>query len=320
MNIFGQAVIRGKKWDFSGLPRLFSMDYEAHRALLGEREFLLIEPNESVKPLQMQKLSDLAEEKTGLPVVFYIPGAQAVQRERLVQRNIAWFCRDELFSIPFLGVAARPDVRTADVRTRLTPRSLHILTHLIDGRWENLSTTEIAEKLGVRVSSVVNNFREIEAVFPGSIGRIGRKRYLRFPEELTREEMLDRLIERGETPVRRVRYLRDVDPRLREQTIRSGMSVLADETDIADDPFPTCAAEKSSYERYLTHAVETSADDEPELRLEEWLFSPHNDEGKLNQVALHLSLATGNREKQDERVAQALDVLRRRMRDRDARN
>lgn len=63
MNIFGQAVIRGKKWDFSGLPRLFSMDYEAHRALLGEREFLLIEPNESVKPLQMQKLSDLAEEK-----------------------------------------------------------------------------------------------------------------------------------------------------------------------------------------------------------------------------------------------------------------
>ena len=313
--IFNMKVRVAGDADLRGYPIAYTSAYRCLDASIGGVPCIVVEPNGDVKPLQASKMAERIEAGEGRPCVLFSPKITAYQRRGLSERGVAWMSSEDTFHIPFLAAACKPARQRMGDGQALSAGAQQIAVNVLDGTWDGLTSTQIAEAMGKSLSSVSGYLAELSAIEPGMVGSRGRTRFAVSPLSADgRRELMDRLEPHLSSPVRKRTFLAlgPEGEKLFRRLPLSGVSALSRRTMIADDPWETRAAaasDKETIARLLSRSERVTRNDSPDALLETWLYDPREDDG----VSLYLDVRDLAAGENDERLDQAVDDLKRAM-------
>ncbi len=187
-----------------------------------------------------------------------------------------------------------------------------IAVHIIDGSWNGVTSTQLAELMGKSLSSVSGYLAELSSVDPSLVGSRGRTRFLVSPQgALARKELLEKLEVLLSSPVRKRLFLvlNDTGCSIFKGFVLSGVSALSKRTMLADDPWETravAASDKEIVERLLSEAEQVTRYDSPDALLELWGYEPREDDA----VSLYLDVKSLAAAEHDDRLDAAVEDLK----------
>ena len=311
-SIFGLPLVDEGPYDFPRLPILYRASYEGRYTRIGSVPCIVVTPKSQLKLLQVEKLCQIVSESESLPVLVHAQGATAYQRKAMTEHGIAWISTPNTFSIPFLAVSCNErELRDRTAKT-LTANAQKVAVGAIGGALMGMTTTQIADLLGVSLSSASNYFLELEAVCNGIVGSRGRTRFLQMPVGMTKESLFDTLRPYMSSPVQKRMYVKAIDRDLVsfEALPISGMSALSLRTNLADDPWRTRALFRGNVQDRFPFLEVVGEHDQPDVLVELWRYEPWIENNTVDEISLLLDLEEYDG-MGDERLDEAVELLRR---------
>lgn len=311
-SIFGLRVRNEGTYDFSGLPQLFRSSYEGQLARIGDVPCVIATPRGQLRPLQAEKLCQSIRERESLPCLIHAEGATAYQRRAMTERGIAWIFSENTFSIPFLAASCNARELLRRSAGPLSANAQRVAVGAIGGPLMGMTTSELAETLGMSLSSAGNYLAELDAACHGLVGSRGRARFLQVPDGMTREGLYDELRPYMSSPVRERIFLKvaQSDAGAMGSLPLSGMSALSMRTMIADDPWRTLALFGGDVDEMFPHSTVVGEHDQPDALVEVWRYAPWQESRMVDAVSLLLDLEELDAA-EDERLEDAIAALRR---------
>lgn len=311
--LFGLAVDRGERYSLAQYPLFYAGMFDAFRAEIGGIPSMMLDIKGDVKLAPLLKAVDRIQRDTALPCIVASPFLTAYQKRRLSEERIAWLASEDVFHIPFLGMAASRTPRVCERRALSAP-AFRLLAGYLAGEFDSMTTQQVARAIGKSLASTHNYFAELNSLFPGLVGSRGRARFL---EPSMRHAIAKSIFRGGDLsflpPAPEKRYLKtSIETSVLLQTgfKRSGLTALAGATMIADDPWPTLAIGKRALRStpLMAESLEVTPYDEPDLLVEVWPYEFDDREGD-SLLPLEVFLSLKDEAEADERVAAALETM-----------
>ena len=343
LTIFGLPVSIACEVSFPALPFALTSQLSFYQGSIGDVPCVLAFPSNQmpssldnikkkkgatakpIRPAQIEKLSAKVERESKMSLIFFCKNLSLPKRRDLTQRGVSWAQDSQNFSIPFLAVSCTKQRKLLELN-QLSASAAFIAVRLINKDWTNKSTSEVAKLMNKTVASVGNYFNEIEAVEPLLIERKGRARILSDGDK-TSEELFDLFLPYMPMCAAKRHYYKACNKKALEQDISlpiSGISALAANSNLSDDPWKTYAACSSlTKHREMLDKIESAyelveLEDEPDILIEMWQRVPLVKNQQVNSIDTEMVFGTDllidciqiNENEDDERVAQAIDIYK----------
>lgn len=242
------------------------------------------------------------------PVILLLDHAPAAIRRQLVERRIGFLAPGSQLYIPevLLDWRERGTRAARDPGERIAPTAqLVLLAALLGETLDDSNLTELAERFQVAIMSMTRAVDELETVRLAKARYVGRQRRLHLL--VGGQELWDRVKEKLQSPVRKVRLVRG--PLDDAVAPRAGESALAHYTMLAGPRVARRAIAAANWKPLAARLDDPAATafDEDRTELETWSYDPTvlARNGVVDPLSLYLSL----RDEPDERVAQAAEQL-----------
>lgn len=314
-DLFGVPIRRGENRSLSQHPALYASMFDAQDAYIGDQPCIMLYVKGDVRLRPLMKAVDRLRMDTDTPCIVVAPQLSVYQRSRLSEEGIAWLSSSETFHIPFLGMASTRKPKLYS-RSAMGSRAFHLLAEYLTGRFDEMSTQQVAKAIGKSLSSTNDYFIELNSFFPGIVGSEGRKKFL---QPAMRSEVLDEMVF-GEglslsfSGPQKKYYRLDFDPNdLMDMGFkRAGLTALSDSTMIGDNPWLTLAIGKRAFRdsTLLKSAIEVSPEDDPNLLVEVWPYELSDREGE-GVLPLEIWLSLRENAQYDDRIADSLEQMMR---------
>ena len=301
-----------EKKSFSSLSLIMRQRYQIYAAkIFGRSWFMALESADwdSCSPGEYRKhfeqISLVAETNS---IVFVLPFLSSTTRNRMVQMNIPFVIPGVQIFLPLCMINLQeiggplPSVKGGCL---IPAAQVLLLSQLLKGDIENLSTKEIAEKLGYSTASISNACAQLRKNNLCVSYRKGKEALLDFSRDTY--NTWTRALPLLKSPVKGRFLIKRGDNGLKAK--QAGISALAHRSNLADDELPTLALARREVDYGLTQGwFEKSADRyEADAVIESWRYDPIliSEDESVDPLSLYLSL----RDNPDERVQSELNSM-----------
>ncbi len=244
-------------------------------------------------------------------VVLLLEHVPATVRRQMVERGIGFLTPGAQLYVPeaLLELRERSNRAVPEPGDQITPTTqLVLLAILLGEQLDDTNLTELGERFHVAIMSLSRALNEMETLQITKTRRVGRQRRLQLL--LRGQELWDRVKDRLQSPVRKVRTVRTISGILGDQLApRAGESALAQYTMLAAPRVERRAIAAVRWKQVAHHLEDlaVTAFEEDRTELETWSYDPSAlaRDGAVDRLSLYLSI----RHDPDERVAQAAEQL-----------
>jgi hypothetical protein len=221
------------------LPIAFRGRYTFYKVETNGLSWIAIQPKNDVGLVMLRKDRAKIEKVAGLNCAIFLNATTFYIKERLVDEGIPFVLNGKQVYLPFIGYLLsnenERDIAPVHLISYLTQRLIFVAIY---EKWENVTVSEAAAKLGVTKMSVSRCFDEIEYLNVDILGMKGKSRAITVPTDIRKlwKDMQDVL----RNPVV-ARYELQEDIQLER---KSGISALCEYSLLSDNEYPTYAITK----------------------------------------------------------------------------
>ena len=221
------------------LPLAFRGRYIFYKVETNGLSWIAIQPKNEVGLVTLRKDRAKVEKVAGLNCAIFLNATTFYIKEKLIEEGVPFVLDGKQVYLPFIGYllsnANERDLAPVHLISFLTQRL--IFTAMYE-KWENITVSDAAEKLGVTKMSVSRCYDEIEYLNVDILGMKGKSRVITIPSDIKKlwNDMQDIL----RNPVI-ARYELSEDIKLEK---KAGISALCEYSLLSDNEYPTYAITK----------------------------------------------------------------------------
>jgi len=279
------------------LPLAYKGRYSFYRVETNGNLWIAIRPKNDVSLVMLRKDRAKIEKVAGLNCAIFFDSTSFYIKEKLVEEGIPFVLKEKQVYLPFIGLLLssenKRDIAPVHLISFLTQR---IILIAIYEKWENVTVSEAAVKLGVTKMSVSRCFDEIEYLSIDILGTKGKSRVITIPAD--KKKLWDEIQGILRNPVI-ARYELAENIQLEK---KAGVSALCEYSLLSDNAYPTYAITKKEIAEIGIKKMKQVHPGEEIgcVVLELGYFVDFENKGAEDPLSVALSIT--EREKQDERI------------------
>lgn len=304
--------VKAEKWGQNRKLTIFLNDlYLFYKTNILDAPCLLMvakDENEQT-PATVKKHISIVQNNWNGEVIYIHPKVTAFNRKRLIEQKVPFVIPGNQLYLPFLGIDLREHYRQIrESRQRFSPSTQAVILYTLNSSIEQqLTPSNLAERLDYSVMTLSRAFDEIESADLGKVVINGRERLLSF--ELSKSELWEKALEYLVNPVKKRIWVILND--YLNNGITAGLSALAVYSNLAQPSVPVYATTKEEINK-MNKEGKIICQFQKELHsteIEVWSYSPKlfAKNNTVDKYSLFLSL----RDNKDERVQMALEQMMR---------
>jgi hypothetical protein len=293
------------------LPLFLSKRYMLRRSRLFDKEWLLaieVEAWDTGTPKEYRKQLDMIAASTGETIVLVLGAATSTLRNRLVRMSIPFVVPGTQLFLPLTAISLTERYPGKDRISGkcLTPTAqLLLLYQILRGELHDLSSKDIAAKLGCSAMMITKARGELESRGICTVERLGKETRICFAGN--GRALWDVALPSLTSPVVKTRWVQwDAQP---AEARRAGLTALSDLTLISDDRLPTYALHRATFTKLLETGElrEWPDSDGAHAAIQCWSYNPAllSDAPHVDPLSIYLDL----RDTHDVRVQGELDSM-----------
>lgn len=235
-----------------GLPLFVRKEYEIRHFILNDIPVLFIRPLDKITVSALAKQRSTIETATGLRCVLFDEGLSRYRRDRLIELGIPFYFGSGSIYLPFMGIslgkektAVLPDINV------FTPVTQKMVLTSIYGKWERLSTAEVADAMKFSRPTAARCLLELQALELPLVKMDGKTKY--FSNKMTVRETYSVCERYFQSPVAREIFLESVP---KDVHCYGGISTVAAYSMLADNEYPTYAVTKREWQNMEAKPVD----------------------------------------------------------------
>lgn len=279
--------------------------YEFYKFSLFEQPCLLMVSKESaeITPGLISKHYKQVQINCDGFIIYAQLGLSSYNRKRLVEHDIPFIIPGNQMYLPHLGIDLREHFRKLHSKKdkAFSPAAQAVVTYaLVRQTNENLTSSQLAEKLGYTLMTINRVFAELKAAQIGEFFQEGRERCWTFSNKRTLWKKVAPFLR---NPVKKRIWLKNHQPK-----IVAGLTALSHFSLLAPPLLPVFATSITQWKTWKQLGVkELPSTDSADVELEIWHYDPDlfAKDGIADPFSLYLSLQAN----QDERIESALEKL-----------
>ena len=298
------VVINETEYLNDKLPLAFRGRYIFYKVKTNGLPWIAIQPKSEVSLVMLRKDHVRIEKASGLNCTVFLKKTTFYIKEKLMEEGIPFVIEGKQIYLPFIGylLSDRSEREIAPVHliSYLTQR---MIFGAIYERWENVTVSKAAVRLGVTKMSVSRCFDEIEYLNVDILGMKGKSRVITVPPDI--RKLWDSMQSVWRNPVIARYELKD-DIKLEK---RAGISALCEYSLLSDNKYPTYAITKKEItESGIKKMKQVHSGEEIGcIVLELGYFIDFENRALEDPLSVALSLTEA--EKQDERVSISINEM-----------
>lgn len=279
------------------LPLAFRGRYSYYKVETSGLLWIAIKPKNYVPLVTLRKDRAKIERVAGLNCAIFLDSATFYIKEKLVEEGIPFVLNKKQVYLPFIGLLLsndnKRDILPVHLISFLTQKIIFVAIY---GRWENVTVSEAAAKLGVTKMSVSRCFDEIEYLNVDILGMRGKSRVITVPSDIKKLWSDMQSILRNPV-IARYELIEDIQLKK-----KAGISALCEYTLLSDNEYPIYAVTKKEIvETGIKKMKQVHSGEEIGcVVLELGYFVDFDNRGLEDPFSIALSLTKS--EKQDERI------------------
>ncbi|MBX3032497.1 MAG: hypothetical protein KF865_01135 [Bdellovibrionaceae bacterium] len=282
------------------IPPAYQGIYAFEELNMRKQPFLLIKVKDrNLGPKDFKKHGRRLKESIDHPQVWYLKELHAHKVRRMIENELNFILEDKQIHLPVLHVSL--SMASEKVRTvrKISGLGINLLIReILKGDLSGKSKVEIA---GIFKSSKMTMGRAIEPLLSAGLceeNKVGVAKLIRFKP---RTELWRHLQKNVHSPVKEAVFL----PMAPKKLPYSGITALARQSMLAEDPIPTFAIERKEFNKKYKNA-ELALEDEALTKVELWDRPVTLDhDSNINVIDLYLIL----RDSSDDRVQTEMGKL-----------
>lgn len=285
------------------VPNFIYARYRIQRVTLDGKDAVFLYPKTELDPVSaIKKHMDKIQKTEEAPIVLVLKQLTYRQKEYFLRDHIPFIVEGKQIYLPFFAVylQERCDAEKQTAEVMLPSAQLLLLYYIYHGCGE-LLTSETSQKLGFTPTSISRASKQLESMGLIRMKKKGVQKIV-FSGK-TPEELFSAAKDFLRSPVKRTIYVPKSE--IKEKLLVSGYSALS-EYSMINPPAVSCFA-ADSVAMWDTVASRKLQNPDEQAAVELWRYNPKKlTEGECVD---RLSLALALREKQDERIEEAVDEM-----------
>jgi hypothetical protein len=314
--VFGKPVKRLEELPLGAYPLYISGQLEAEVLDIGGVRCVALSASLSVDLATMRKAAGLVASREHCPAVVCAPKLTAYQRERLSEENVAFITSGGTLYLPFLGAVLSSTSSSGAVPGKqLSSLAQCLFIGYLNGRYHGMTFSQIAKATGKSLPHISRRVKEIAAIDPQLVVRLGHEKVLQ-PVIASRRELFEIFKPYLMSPVSKRFFLALESAAIENAGDRlwlAGMSALSESSMLNDDKATTYATEDKDVPLSLGQTLDPIDQAEANVVIECWRYPPQlsgsteGDVGCVDPISLYLSLEQESA--RDERVHKEAESL-----------
>lgn len=295
----------------ANLPLFLRQRFRLHRAkIFGRTWRLALEAGDwdVGTPNGYRRQVGLLANSLNAPVVLVLPAANATLRNRLVRLNVPFIVPGTQIFLPmsYINLKERYGQVGAPAEKQFSPTAqVLVLCQVLRGELEDLSSKEIAARLGCSAMMITKARSELESRKICEVERVGKEARMLFPGGS--RAVWERALSRLASPVAKRRWVQWNRPVAGAKI--AGISALSRQGLLSDDDVPTYALKRQGFHDMLEGGEMRGwpGPDGADACVECWHYDPGllSSDPVVDTLSLYLSL----RHDHDERVQGELESM-----------
>ena len=279
------------------LPLVFRGRYFFYKVETNGSPWIAIQPKSEVGLVMLRKDHARIEKASGLNCAIFLEKTTFYIKEKLMEEGIPFVIEGKQMYLPFIGYLLsnknEREIAPVHLISYLTQRIIFVSIY---EKWENVTVSEAAVRLGVTKMSVSRCFDEMEYLNVNILGMKGKSRVITVPTDI--KKLWDDMQTVWRNPVIARYELKD-DIGLEK---KAGISALCEYSLLSDNKYPTYAITKKEITGSGIKKMKQAHPTEEIgcVVLELGYFIDFENQALQDPLSVALSLTEA--EKQDERV------------------
>lgn len=279
------------------LPLVFRGRYFFYKVETNGSPWIAIQPKSEVGLVMLRKDHARIEKASGLNCAIFLEKTTFYIKEKLMEEGIPFVIEGKQMYLPFIGYLLsnknEREIAPVHLISYLTQRIIFVSIY---EKWENITVSEAAVRLGVTKMSVSRCFDEMEYLNVNILGMKGKSRVITVPTDI--KKLWDDMQTVWRNPVIARYELKD-DIGLEK---KAGISALCEYSLLSDNKYPTYAITKKEITGFGIKKMKQAhpAEEIGCVVLELGYFIDFENQALQDPLSVALSLTEA--EKQDERV------------------
>ena len=279
------------------LPLVFRGRYFFYKVETNGSPWIAIQPKSEVGLVMLRKDHARIEKASGLNCAIFLEKTTFYIKEKLMEEGIPFVIEGKQMYLPFIGYLLsnknEREIAPVHLISYLTQRIIFVSIY---EKWENITVSEAAVRLGVTKMSVSRCFDEMEYLNVNILGMKGKSRVITAPTDI--KKLWDDMQTVWRNPVIARYELKD-DIGLEK---KAGISALCEYSLLSDNKYPTYAITKKEITGFGIKKMKQAhpAEEIGCVVLELGYFIDFENQALQDPLSVALSLTEA--EKQDERV------------------
>ena len=224
---------------YNELPLAFRGRYTVYDVETNGMHWIAIQPKADAGLVMLRKDRAKVQSTSGLNCAVFLETTTFYIKEKLIEEGIPFVLKGKQIYLPFIGYLLSDsgvrDIAPVHIISFLTQKL--ILTAIYE-KWDGITVSKAAERLGVSKMSVTRCFDEIEYLNVDILNMKGKSRVLTIPQDI--RSLWENIRSVMRNPVIK-RYDLKEDIHLKK---RAGISALCDFSLLEDNSYPTYAVTK----------------------------------------------------------------------------
>jgi len=221
------------------LPLAYRGRYNFYKVRTNGQSWIAIRPKSDASLVMLRKDRAKIEKAANLNCAIFLDSTSFYIKEKLVEEGIPFVLKEKQVYLPFIGLLLsnenKRDIAPVHLISFLTQKVIFVAIY---EKWENVTVSEAAVKLGVTKMSISRCFDEIEYLNVDILGMKGKSRVITVPVDI--KKLWDDIQSVLRNPVI-ARYELAENIQLDK---KAGISALCEYSLLSDNAYPTYAITK----------------------------------------------------------------------------
>lgn len=289
---------------YEKLPLIYRGKYVIYKITMSGVMWIAMKPKKDIGLVDLRKNCMAVTKASGQNCALILEKTNYYIKEKMIEEGIPFIIPEKQIYLPFLGI-----LLTENTERKLAP--VHMISYLTQKmllcalyeKWDNMTVTNVAEKLQVTKMSVSRSFDEIEYLNIPVIGMKGKSRVINIPNDT--KKVWNEMESLMRNPVI-TKYELEEDINLE---IKAGISALCEYSLLSDNEYPTYAITKKDLKKINLKKERIISSGEPIgcVVLELGYLIEFPEKGVQDPVSTMLSMT--EHEKKDERVILSINRM-----------